>query len=123
TIRHGVTLPDGGICTTLRDLARFALMHPREGRVGETEVVPREWVLDTRRGDDAAREAYANAAGLDVHPGEMYRNQWWVYRGDAGSPYAASSYHAPPGDPPDARPSRPRLPGTRRAGRCAARGC
>jgi len=83
TIRHGVTLPDGGICTTLRDLARFALMHLREGRVGETQVVPRDWVLDTRRGDDAAREAYANAVGLDVHPGEMYRNQWWVYRGDA----------------------------------------
>ena len=90
TIRHGVTLPDGGICTTLRDLARFALMHLREGRVGETEVVPREWVLDTRRGDDAAREAYAHAVGA-VHPGETYRNQWWVYRRDAV--YAGSGIH------------------------------
>jgi CubicO group peptidase (beta-lactamase class C family) len=83
TIRHGVTLPDGGICATLRDLARFALMHLREGRVGETQVVPREWVLDTRRGDEASREAYARAEGLAVHVGDLYRNQWWVYERDA----------------------------------------
>jgi CubicO group peptidase (beta-lactamase class C family) len=41
TIRHGVTLPDGGVCTTLRDLARFGLMHLREGRAGGEQVVPR----------------------------------------------------------------------------------
>jgi CubicO group peptidase (beta-lactamase class C family) len=83
TIRHGVTLPDGGVCATLRDLGRFALAHLREGRVGEAQVVPREWVLDTRRGDEACREAYARAEGLDVHPGQMYRNQWWVLERDA----------------------------------------
>jgi hypothetical protein len=83
TIRHGVTLPDGGVCATLRDLARFALAHLREGRVGEAQVVPREWVLDTRRGDEACREAYARSEGVDVHPGEMYRNQWWVLERDA----------------------------------------
>ncbi len=91
TIRHGVTLPDGGICATLRDMARFGLAHLREGRVGDVQVVPREWVLDTRRGDEDCRRAYAQAEGLDVHPGEMYRSQWWVL--EAGSVYAALGIH------------------------------
>jgi CubicO group peptidase (beta-lactamase class C family) len=84
TIRHGVTLPDGGICVTLRDLARFALLHLREGRVGERQVVPREWIEDTRMGDDAAREAFARSPEDEASfPGGMYRNQWWVLqRGD-----------------------------------------
>ncbi len=83
TIRHGVTLPDGGVCTTLRDLGRFALAHLREGRVGGVQVVPRDWVLDTRHGDEACREAYARSEGVDVHFGEMYRSQWWVLERDA----------------------------------------
>jgi CubicO group peptidase (beta-lactamase class C family) len=83
TIRHGVTLPDGGVCTTVRDLARFGLMHLREGRAGVAQVVPRDWVADTRHGDEACLQAYARAEGLDVHPGEMYRNQWWVLERDA----------------------------------------
>jgi CubicO group peptidase (beta-lactamase class C family) len=91
TIRHGVALPDGGICTTLRDLARFALVHLREGRLGDAQVVPHEWVLDTRRGDDACRQAYARTEAVDVHPGEMYRNQWWVL--ERGAIYAAFGIH------------------------------
>ena len=83
TIRHGVALPDGGICATLRDLGRFGLMHLNEGRVGDVQVVPREWVLDTRHGDEACLAAYARAEGLDVHAGEMYRNQFWVLERDA----------------------------------------
>jgi CubicO group peptidase (beta-lactamase class C family) len=91
TIRHGVALPDGGVCTTLRDLGRFALMHLREGRVGDAQVVPRAWVLDTRNGDGACRQAYARADDVGVHDGEMYRSQWWVL--DRGSVYAGLGIH------------------------------
>jgi CubicO group peptidase (beta-lactamase class C family) len=91
TIRHGVALPDGGICVTLRDLARFALMHLREGRVGDAQVVPREWVLDTRNGDEECLRAYARAEDPGVHDGEMYRNQWWVL--DRGRAYAGLGIH------------------------------
>lgn len=91
TIRHGVALPDGGICATLRDMARFALLQLRDGRVGEEQVVPPEWLLDTRRGDQAALDAYARAEGLDAHPGQMYRNQWWVLERDVS--YAALGIH------------------------------
>jgi CubicO group peptidase (beta-lactamase class C family) len=91
TIRHGVTLPDGGICTTLRDLGRFGLMHLREGRVGDEQVVPREWVLDTRHGDEECIEAYARAEDVEVHSGEMYRNQFWVLERD--TVYAGLGIH------------------------------
>jgi len=91
TIRHGVALPDGGICATLRDMARFALLQLRDGRLGDEQVVPSEWLLDTRRGDQAALDAYARAEGLDAHPGLMYRNQWWVLERDVS--YAALGIH------------------------------
>src|SRR5439155_6083942 len=48
TIKGGITLPDGGMCVTLRDLARFALLNLREGRIEDRQIVPREWVLDSR---------------------------------------------------------------------------
>jgi CubicO group peptidase (beta-lactamase class C family) len=91
TIRHGVALPDGGMCATLRDMARFALLQLRDGRVGEEQVVPSEWLLDTRRGDQAALDAYSRAEGLDAHPGLMYRNQWWVLERDTA--YSALGIH------------------------------
>jgi CubicO group peptidase (beta-lactamase class C family) len=79
TIRHGVTLPDGGICVTLRDLARFALLHLQEGQVDGRQVVPSDWIMDTRVGDAEAREAFARSADDEKSfPGGMYRNQWWV---------------------------------------------
>ncbi|HKV68632.1 MAG TPA: serine hydrolase [Gaiellales bacterium] len=91
TILHGVSLPDGGVCATLRDMARFGLMQLREGRVGDAQVVPRDWVLDTRHGDDECIAAYARAEDIEVHAGEMYRNQFWVLERDAV--YAALGIH------------------------------
>jgi CubicO group peptidase (beta-lactamase class C family) len=84
TIHRGITLPDGGMCVTLRDLARFGLLNLREGRVGERQVVPREWVLDSRHGDDASRQAFENSDRADERPGWLYRNQWWVIDHERG---------------------------------------
>jgi CubicO group peptidase (beta-lactamase class C family) len=91
TIRHGVALPDGGVCATLRDLGRFGLMHLRDGRVGDDQVVPPEWVLDTRHGDEECIAAYARAEDVEVHSGEMYRNQFWVLERD--TVYAGLGIH------------------------------
>jgi CubicO group peptidase (beta-lactamase class C family) len=78
TIHEGIPLPDGGMCVTLRDLGRFGLLHVNEGRMGERQIVPREWVLDTRHGDEESRQAFAKSERVEDRPGWLYRNQWWV---------------------------------------------
>jgi CubicO group peptidase (beta-lactamase class C family) len=78
TVHEGVALPDGGICVTLRDLARFALLHMRAGELEGRRIVPEEWVMDTRFPDAKAVEAYNRSEDAFHDPGWAYRNQWWV---------------------------------------------
>ena len=40
----GFAAAEGGICTTLRDLARFGLMHLQDGEIGGRRVVPAAWI-------------------------------------------------------------------------------
>jgi CubicO group peptidase (beta-lactamase class C family) len=70
---HGNAMADGGVCATLRDLARFGLVW-LEGGAG---VVPAEWVADTLAGGEDSREAFA-ASYAGNHLGGFYRNKWWV---------------------------------------------
>ena len=72
TVRHGVALADGGVCATLRDLARFGLLHLGDPALAPA-VIPGDWLEDTRHG----------GAGPTGEPaGGTYRNQWWVPDGD-----------------------------------------
>lgn len=56
----GSGMYDGGICATLRDLARLGTMLASRGLspTGE-QVVPEWWVDDTLRGDPDSRDAFA----------------------------------------------------------------
>jgi CubicO group peptidase (beta-lactamase class C family) len=103
TINGGITLPDGGMCVTLRDLARFALLNLREGRVDERQIVPREWVLDSRHGDEVSKAAYEAGERMIDRPGWLYRNQWWVIDPEQGISTALGihgqfAYINPPAD-------------------------
>jgi CubicO group peptidase (beta-lactamase class C family) len=103
TINQGITLPDGGMCVTLRDLGRFALLNLREGRMGERQIVPREWVLESRHGDEVSKVAYAAGEPLNERSGWLYRNQWWVIDPDQGISTALGihgqfAYINPPAD-------------------------
>jgi CubicO group peptidase (beta-lactamase class C family) len=63
----GVAFVLGGLNNTTRDYARFGLMIAADGRVGETQVVPADWVAASTR-PSAPTEA-----------GEVgYGFQWWV---------------------------------------------
>lgn len=70
---------DGGICASLRDLARFATMLAAGGTsmTGE-RVVGATWLEDTYRGDPDSREAFAASPTETLMPGGMYRNQFWL---------------------------------------------
>jgi CubicO group peptidase (beta-lactamase class C family) len=86
----GFPMANGGICVTLRDLARFGrvVLDSGLGRGGE-QVIPADWITDTRRGGDpeAARESMQ-----DAHPEGSYRNQFWVSGDDHGCFYGVGIY-------------------------------
>ena len=78
-LRHPVV--EGGMSCTARDLARFGQCYLDDGMVGGHQVIPRDWVADTRFGDDASLAAFeAQDGGGDGWA--MYRNAFWVMERD-----------------------------------------
>lgn len=74
----GTIFFDGGIATTLRDLARFGQVICQNGAIGHSQVIPRFWIEDTLAGDADSQAAFAASSMGRDHPGWRYRNQFWV---------------------------------------------
>ncbi len=83
---NGNPMADGGICATLRDLARFGQLYLRRGRAGDRVVVPAAWIDDTIRGAPDGAQAFT-AGDNAPRPGDgaHYRNCWWIQ--DPGLPF------------------------------------
>ncbi len=79
----GFAAAEGGICTTLRDLARFGLMHLQDGVLGGRRVVPEAWIARLRGRDDELVSVF-DRDGFHTSPDAFYHDQWWVLDGDAG---------------------------------------
>lgn len=81
--RFGAPRAAGGICLTLRDLARVGQMMLENGQANGRQVVPVSWVADSRfNGDHAAWKAGESAAS---NPKGSYRNKWWIQGDDHGA--------------------------------------
>lgn len=78
----GFAIVEGGICTSLRDLARFGLMHLERGVVGEERIVPAEWIDRLTRPMPELVEAYGDY--WEGGPVTHYHDKWWVWDADAG---------------------------------------
>ena len=76
---HGNPMADGGICATLRDLARFGQLYLQRGQVGDRVIVPGAWIDDTIRGAPDGAEAFVAGSHAPGPPGAHYRNCWWVW--------------------------------------------
>jgi CubicO group peptidase (beta-lactamase class C family) len=81
----GFPVVEGGICTTLEDLARFGLMCLQGGEFGGRRIVPAEWMRRPTTRDQELIDAYvlpvqAGRAGPDA----CYHDYWWVYDSVAG---------------------------------------
>ena len=64
----------GGFNATLRDLARFGLLYATGGDASGRELLPREWLRQTRNGNpDIFTGTYR-----EVLPRGAYRNQFWL---------------------------------------------
>jgi CubicO group peptidase (beta-lactamase class C family) len=86
---HGNPMADGGICATLRDVARFGQLFLQRGRRKGRQIVPAPWIDDTIRGAPDGPAAFRDGDNPDgFPPGAHYRNCWWVR--DPGLPF----YHA-----------------------------
>jgi CubicO group peptidase (beta-lactamase class C family) len=72
--RAGTALADGGFNATLRDYARFGLLHLNDGLAMGQRVVPSAWVRACRTGDPTVFGEPYNI----LTPGGAYSNQWWV---------------------------------------------
>ena len=80
----------GGICATLRDLARFGEMMRNYGISDGRQVVPALWIDDIRRNGNA--EAWSRGDLTKVFPNGNYRSKWYtIDRGQ--SPFAAVGIH------------------------------
>jgi CubicO group peptidase (beta-lactamase class C family) len=85
----GTPFAGGGLCTGLRDLARFGEMMRNAGRLNGRQIVPQAVIDDIRMGGDPAAFAKAGYSNL---PGWSYRNMWWVTHNEHGA-FAARGVH------------------------------
>ena len=73
---HGAEAGGGGLCTSLRDLARFGEAMRCDGHFGGRQVLAPEVVAEVRRGGD--RLLFANSPAYTLIEGGSYHNQWWL---------------------------------------------
>jgi CubicO group peptidase (beta-lactamase class C family) len=69
----GCAITDGGICTTLRDLARFGQLYLDGGG-----IVPSEWAMRVTTTDGDLAAAFSRAPEAALYPGALYHDLWWV---------------------------------------------
>lgn len=77
---HGNAMADGGVCATLRDLARFGQLLANGGSRGSASVIPAPWIRDTLQPDPDSVAAFAAEADPEQRArGSYYRNKFWVF--------------------------------------------
>ncbi len=84
--RLGAPRCAGGLCVTLRDLARVGQLLLERGRRGGREIVPAAWIEDIEtRGDESA---WASGNFIEYFGGLplRYRSKWYVLGKTAGDP-------------------------------------
>ena len=80
--RAGSCMASGGFNATLRDYGRFGQMMLDDGALNGHQVVPANWVHESRRGDHGA---FADtAAHFAPYSSACYSRQWWVFDQDTG---------------------------------------
>jgi CubicO group peptidase (beta-lactamase class C family) len=83
------SIVEGGICATLRDVARFGLMCLQDGSLGGRQIVPAGWVARLLVRDRELIAAYAGPNELGGPTADaFYHDNWWIWDAERGI-YAA----------------------------------
>ena len=71
----GNAMADGGVCATLRDVARFGQLWLDRGVVDGRQLVPEAWIRDTLRAGPTAARPTRRRAAADFFPGALLPQQ------------------------------------------------
>jgi CubicO group peptidase (beta-lactamase class C family) len=76
----GFPVVEGGICTTLEDLARFGVMCLQRGALGGHQIVPNSWMhRPTTFNEDLIYAFVLPLQAGRAGPNSCYHDFWWVY--------------------------------------------
>ena len=82
----------GGMNSTLRDAARFALMIRDEGRVKNKQLIPSEWINSALNIDEKLKSHMTTNPKYGEESWEAYHNMWWILDGEKGE-FCATGIH------------------------------
>ncbi len=82
----------GGLCATLRDMARLGLLMAEDGTRGDKQIIPAEWINDTRANGDREQWLAGDFADDYADWPMRYRNKWYVMGGH-DAPYLGIGIH------------------------------
>lgn len=88
--RLGAPRSAGGICTTVRDLARFGELMRCKGVMGGQRIVPAAWIDDILGNGDPA--AWQHGSMAKFLPQGRYRSKWYLTGNEHGA-YCAIGIH------------------------------
>lgn len=88
--KKGAARSAGGICAVPRDLLRFGEMILNQGQVGNSQVIPQQWVQDCFSGGD--KKPWLNGNSSERFPDGGYRNCWYQI-GNKNAAIAAIGLH------------------------------
>ncbi len=76
----GFPVVEGGICTTVEDLARFGLMCLHGGELAGRQIVPVDWMRRLTTRDQELIDAFTlPRQAARAGPNTCYHDYWWVY--------------------------------------------
>ena len=82
----------GGMNSTLRDAARFALMIRDEGRVKNKQLIPSEWINSALNIDEKLKSHMTTNPKYGEESWEAYHNMWWILDSEKGE-FCATGIH------------------------------
>ena len=82
----------GGMNSTLRDAARFALIIRDEGRVKNKQLIPSEWINSALNINEKLKSHMTANPKYGEESWEAYHNMWWILDGEKGE-FCATGIH------------------------------
>ena len=80
--RLGAPRAAGGMCVTVRDLARVGMLVANRGKRDIVQVLPEAWIEDVFNNGDPLAWDQGDFAAYFPDRAMHYRNKWYVERGD-----------------------------------------